>query len=116
EVLGPVVGVVVLYLVIVPRAKPRVRGVRRLKIGIALVERVTDPILVERAGLRRVVLAHVVLTPGRLVDVVAEVEDQVEIVREHVVIRGVVALLVLLAGGDRETKAVGARGPRGAPR
>src|SRR5206468_7177270 len=36
----------------------------------------------------------------RFVDVVTEVHDQIEIVAEHVAVRVVVALLVLLAGGE----------------
>ena len=75
-----------------------------------------DPVVVERVRLRGAVLAHVVLTPRRFVDVVAEVHDQIEVVGDHVPVRGEVALLVLLAGGESEPQAlvVLARGGRGA--
>ena len=98
--LRAIVRVVVLNLVIVPRHEPRTGRVRGAEIGIALVKRVPDPIVVERVRLGSAVLAHVILAPRRFVDVVTEVHDQIEIVAEHVAVRVVVALLVLLAGGE----------------
>src|SRR6059036_1378390 len=106
EALRAVVGVVVLDLVVVPGADPGTRRVRRLEIGVALVERMADSVVVERAGLRRAVLAHVVPAPGRFVDVVADMDDQVEVVRQHVAVRGEVALFVLLTRGEREPQAI----------
>ena len=122
QVLGAIVGVVVLDLVVVPGQHPWVGRVRGLQIGITLVERVADPVVVERVRLGRPVRAHVVAPPRGLVDVVADVDDHVEVVRQHVAIRGEEALLVLLAGGDRDAQAIdtairgrrGARSPDGA--
>src|SRR4029450_4140962 len=108
-------------LVVVPGAEPRMARVRRLQIGVALVQRVTDAVFVERLRLARAVRADVVRAPRRFVDVVADVDDQIEVVLEHVAVRDEVALLELLAGGEGESEAVavgvgGRRGPRTADR
>ncbi len=61
-------------------------------------------------------MAHVVAAPRRLVDVVAEKDEQVEVVAGHAMVSAVVALLVLLAGREREAQPLergvdGGRGP-----
>src|SRR5262249_2607233 len=117
EVLRAVVGVVVLDLVVVPGAEPRMARVRGLKVGVALVQRVTDAVFVERRRLARAVRPDVVRAPGGFVDVIADVDDQIEVVLAHVAIRDEVALLELLAGGEGEAETVavsagGRRGPR----
>ena len=72
------VGVVVLELVVVPRHEPRVCGVRGLEVLVGLVLAVADAVLVERADLdRRAVGPHV--PHPALVDVVAEVDDGVDV-------------------------------------
>ena len=113
--LRAIVGVVVLDLVIVPGEEPRVGRVRGLEVGVALVQRVADPVFVEGLRLPRRVGPDVIRAPGGFVDVVADVDDQVEVVLDHVAIRDEVALLELLAGGEGEAEAVavGARGRRG---
>src|SRR4029453_6109827 len=92
---------------------------RRSEVGGAFVQRVTDPVFVERLRLPRTVRPDVVRAPGGFVDVIADVDDQVEVGLDHVTIRDEVALLELLTGGEGEAKAVavgahGWRGPRGA--
>jgi hypothetical protein len=92
----------------------RVRG---LEVRVALVQRVTDAVFVERRRLASAVGPDVIRAPGGFVDVVAHVDDQIEVVLEHVSIRDEIALLELLAGGEGEAEAVavgagGRRGPR----
>src|SRR5258708_814413 len=103
-VFGPVVGIVVVDLVIVPGEDPRESEVRALQVGVALVEGITRAVLVERIGLARVVLAHVLASPGRFVDVVAEKSYKVEIVAGHVAVGAEPALLVLLARSEGEAQ------------
>ena len=103
-VLGPVGGVVVVDLVIVPGDDPGAGGVRGAQVGVGLVARVAHAVLGKRIGLARVVRAHMVAAPGRLVDVIAEEGDQVRRVGDDVAVGAVVALLVLLAGGEREAQ------------
>ena len=51
-------------------------------------------------------LAHVVLAPARLVDVVADERHQVRVFGREVPVRDVVALLVLLAAGKGDPQFV----------
>jgi hypothetical protein len=76
------VGIVVLDLVVVPDREEGVRGVHRLQVRVGLVEPVLLPVLAEQLGVA------VVIGPGGvgadagigvLVDVVAEAENQVEV-------------------------------------
>jgi hypothetical protein len=48
------------------------------------------------------VLAHLVVAPRPFVNVVSEVDDQIEIVLDHVLVRGVQAGLEMLARSERE--------------
>jgi hypothetical protein len=124
-VLGDIAGVVVVDLVVVPRHDEREAGVRPLQVAVGLVERVAQPELVERDGfvgvLRRQLDAPD--AAGRRVDavlvrVVAEEDDQVEVLLGHVGVGVVEALLALLARGVRErhpVEAVVGRGGRARP-
>jgi hypothetical protein len=107
--LGGIAGVVVVHLVIVPADEPGTGRVRRLQLRLALVERVACAIVVERVALGRAVTADAILAPGELVDVVAQVQDEVRLVGEHRLVRGVIAMLVLLARGDGEPQAFRSR-------
>ena len=80
------------------------RRVGGLQVPVGLVERVAVAILVERRRPPAVVAAHEVASPRRLVDVVAEMHDEVDVLGRHVAEGGVVALLVLLAGGEGEVE------------
>ena len=82
----------------------------RAEVGVGLGQRVLHPPALERAGR---VPQHggggdlAVAAVGRdaaLVDVVAEVEHQVEVLVGHVPVRRVVAAGPVLAGGDREVE------------
>lgn len=83
---------------------------RLLQRLLGLVQAVLEPVAGEREGLgvelgvggdTAPVGAH-----ARLVDVVAEVDDEVEVLLGHVVVRCVVAVLPRLAGGERELQVV----------
>jgi hypothetical protein len=104
EILGAVVGVVVVDLVIVPGDDPRHRGVHRLQVRVGLVLRVAVAILDHGAGLATGVLADVVDAPGGLVDVVADEHHDVHVLVEKMAVRAVVALLELLARPQPETE------------
>jgi hypothetical protein len=84
-------------------------GMRRLQAPVTFVEGVQVPVLLEGHRLRQVE-AHL-RTPGALVDVVAEVDDEVEIVLHHRLIGGEVALAVVL-GGEGEAQAILGRAHR----
>ena len=100
------VGVVVLELVVVPRDQPRVRGVRGLQVDVGLVLAVTDPVVVEREDLAQ----RLVLAEGRrraFVDVVAEVDDGVDVVgARDLFIRREVAVREVLARHEGEHQPV----------
>ena len=104
-VLGPIVGVVVVDLVVVPGDDPGTGGMRILQVRIAPVQRMARAVVLERIGLRRAVAAHVVAAPVRLVDVVAEEGDEVGVIGRDVPVGAEVPLLVLLAGGEGEAHA-----------
>ncbi len=108
-VLGDVAGVVVVDLVVVPRHDEREAGVRPLQVAVGLVERVAQPELVERDGLVGVLRGQLDAADaaGRRVDavlvrVVAEEDDEVEVLLRHVGVGVVEALLPLLARGVGE--------------
>ena len=107
EVLGAVVGVVVLDLVVVPRGDPRHGRVCGLQVRIGLVLAIPRAVVRKRVGLMDVVLAHVLPAPRRFVDVVAEEHHEVEVVLEHVAVGAEVALLIVLAGCEGEPQLVG---------
>ncbi len=114
---GDLVRPVVVDLVVVEGHEPRERGVRGLQVRVGLVLRVAlavvgevdDLVVGVRADVaaRRRVRVRVVL-----VDVVAEVDDQVEVLRRHVLVGRVVAVLVLLAGRERERQRADGSGRR----
>ena len=97
EVAVQVVGVVVHHLVVVPGHEPRVGRVAGLQVDIALVVRVAGAVSLQRVGHAAFVSAHLVLLVAAFVDVVAHEQHQVQVLRGHVAVRGVVALLVMLA-------------------
>jgi hypothetical protein len=69
----------------------------RLKVGVKAIKGVADAVIIEGVALGRVVVAHEVLAPGQLVDVVAEVQEEVGRIGDNLPVSGVVAVLVLLA-------------------
>ena len=122
-VLVEVAGVVVVDLVIVPGDHPRRRGVRRHQVAVRFVQRVAVAIVDERVELVAVVLAEAAVVPAAVgapfVDVVAGVEDEIELLVRDAPEGGEVAVLVVLAAADREAQAIdrragGRRGPRAA--
>ena len=109
--------VVVLHLVVIPCDDPWERGMRRLKILVGLVLRVAIAVVGEaEAPAPLAVVTDDVPTRRPLVDVVAEKKDGVEILARQVRVRRVVALHVVLAGGEGETERLrgSARGRGGA--
>ena len=75
-------GVVVLDLVVVPGRQPRAARVRRLQVRIALVQRVAGTVIREATDSRAGALvadARGRRRAGALVDVVAEVHDEVDV-------------------------------------
>ena len=80
---------------------------RLLKVGIRLVERVLEAVALERDALRRersgnIGVAHPARADPVLVDVVAEVDDEVEVLLRHSAVRRVEPVVPLLAGRERE--------------
>jgi hypothetical protein len=108
-VLGGEAGVVVGDLVVVPHHDERERRVRRLQVGIELVERVAEPV---GAQVHRLLFeARDRFGPVRpanevLVRVVAEMQHEIEVVANHVPIRRVIPARMVLAGGHREGQLV----------
>ena len=94
-------GIVVLHLVVVPGDDERGGGVRIAQLRGALVERVQPAKLLERA------------VPG-LVDVIAEMEDEIGLLLGEIAVGRVRAADPRLAGGDGELQrlAVAGRGQR----
>ena len=82
---------------------------RRTERGIAAVLCVAVPVVVHGHQLAADVLAHAVVDPGVLVDVVAEVHHEIQVLTGHVFVRGEVTLLVVLARRDRESQAIDRR-------
>ena len=72
----------------------------RLQIEIGSVQRVAVPVIAETYGLRTGVCADRVPSPRALIDVIAEVYDEVERIAGHVPIGRVIAVLVVLARGE----------------
>ena len=125
-------GVVVLDLVVVPDDHHRGLGVERAQRLVAPVERVLRAVVGEADGhLRHVgrvagaadrVVAHRGPAGERVVglgvDVVAEADDEVEVLARHHVMRVVEAVGVVLAGEERERELLagvgGRRGPEAA--
>ena len=110
--------VVVVHLVVVPRDDPRHQRVGGLQQRVGLVDRVPLAVLLDRlaleglAGRARPRVRGA--TSGILVDVVAEEHERVEVALLHeVAVGGVVAVLPVLAGGEREAEPLGCRAGRG---
>src|SRR2546428_740677 len=109
--------VVVLDLVVVPGDDPREGGVRGLKVLVGPVLRVTIAVVGEaEAPAALGILPHDVAAGVALVDVVAEEQHHVEILARHGGGGGVVALRVVLAGGEREAQIQHGADRRGRPR
>jgi len=101
---GAIVGVVVGNFVVVPDRQPRRGGVGGLQVAIELVQRVAVAEFRQRRRDADFVPAHESRSPGLLVDVVAEMDDEIEVARRHVAIGREIALLVLLARGEGEAQ------------
>jgi hypothetical protein len=95
--------------VIVPDDSERELRVRRLEIGIELVQRVAQAVGAQIAALGAEAVRGGNSASGRSIDrvlvgVVAEVEHQVEVVPQHVAIGDVEAARPVLAGDEREAR------------
>ena len=104
-------GVVVLDLVVVPGGDERVAGVGGLEVGVGLVLGVPEPVVGAGRPARRRRGGGAGCAGRVLVDVVAQVQDQVEVLLGQVPVGGVVALLEVLAGDEGQVQAT-----EGAPR
>lgn len=89
------------------------RGVRLAQRRVALVEGVAYPVVLEREDRRTVVVADVTALGTVLVYVVAEVDDEVQVLAGEGAQRGVVALRVVLAVGGGEAGGADMTGGRG---
>jgi len=99
--------VVVVDLVVVPGDRERMAGVRGAQVGIGLVLRGADAVVGQARGLAgRLVGPTDRALRGPLVDVVAEVHHEVEVLVGHVPVGGVVARRVVLTGGEGESHPV----------
>ena len=99
---GPVV--VVDDLVVVPDRHQGVGRVRRLDVGVATVEPVLRAVLVEGVDVVGGLVAHLAqqLDRDRLVDVVAQEQHGIQVLRGDVAPGAVVAAGVGLAGAERQ--------------
>ncbi len=79
---------------------------RVLQQRVAFVERVAIAVVVERHDLGAVVLAHRASADPAFIDVVAQVHHQVQVLFGHMLVGGVEAGFVVLAGGESETQSV----------
>jgi hypothetical protein len=104
---GVGVGVVVGHLMVVPRNDPGGHGVGGLEGGVGAVERVAGAVIVEGENLAAVVAAHLAVARGAFVDVVAKVDDEIEVFAGDMFEGGEETGLVVLAGDEGEAEAVG---------
>jgi hypothetical protein len=101
-------GVVVLDLVVVPGGRPGEDPVDLLQVGVGLVERVLEPVAGERAALLAQGAGDLDLAiaagggDAAFVDVVAQVDDEVDVLLGHPPVRRVETVLPRLAGRERE--------------
>jgi hypothetical protein len=105
-------SVVVLHLMIVPGDEPRAGRMGRLEERVGLVEGVADPEAGERVGRPAVVAADLHLACRVFVDVVAEMEDEIEVCVGHRPVGGVEPLLPVLARSDGKGEELRARAGR----
>src|SRR5690606_14084415 len=78
-------------------------GLLEIRVGPVLA--VPDPVVGQRGDLmRRLVAAADIALRRALVDVVAEVDDQVEVLVGHMPVRGEIARRVILTGCERESE------------
>ena len=75
--------------------------------GIGFVEGVAGTVVVELEDLGAVVAAHALVVGGTFVNVVAQMDDEIEVLAGEVVVSGEEAGLVVLAGGEGEAEARG---------
>src|SRR5207249_5110818 len=78
----------------------------RLQIGVGPVQRVPGAVLVQRVWIPGIVLSHLVPPAAAAVDVVAEVNDEVQIFFRDAAERGEVSTLVVLARDECESKSI----------
>ena len=81
--------------------------------GVAAILVVTDPIILKRMDLFASVLANLLFPAGILVDVVAQMHDEIEVVLGHVFVGGEQSLLVMLARSEGKLQLVRAGGRLG---
>ena len=106
-VLGDLVRPVVVDLVVVEHDQPGERGVARLEVGIAPVLGVPVAVLLEGDRLARPLVHPDRRRIGRaLVDAVAHLHDEIEVLLCHVPVRREVAVRVRLARGQGEGKTI----------
>ena len=111
---GNVVGAVVVEFVIIPSDEPWAGGVHGLEIFVAFVLRVADAVLVERFDFRSQVGADFAISTGGIfVNVVAEVEDEVGLVFDHLLVGREEPGFEVLAGGNGKAELVGGGVGRG---
>jgi hypothetical protein len=80
------------------------RCVRGLQMRVALVERMAVPVAVQRVRCGRAMFAQVVGRAAAFVDVVAHEQHEVQFACGDFAVRHEEALLVVLAGGEREAQ------------
>jgi hypothetical protein len=101
---GDGIGVIVVDLMIIPGDAPRGGGVHGLEGGIGSVESVTVAVLGEGFDFGAEVLSDATGDGRAFVDVIAEVDDEVDVIGEHVVVGGKEAGFEVLAGSKGEAE------------
>jgi hypothetical protein len=104
--LGLVVGIIVIYLVIVPGYEPWHERMHALQIGISAILRVAIAVLHKRVGFGTCVPAHERVAPRRFVDVVTHKYDEIHIVLGHVTIGRKIPLFIMLTRGESHPKPI----------
>jgi hypothetical protein len=105
-VLGVLASVVVVDLVVVPDGHERRAGVQGPQVRVGLVEAVAVPVPGQVPGLVQLVGARAAVAPAALVDVVAQADDQIELLGGHVPLDHVPAARVALAGREADADGV----------
>lgn len=110
RVLRPAVGVIVLYLVVVPGRHAGTAGMQRLQVRVGAVEGVAVAVASQIQALAAAVRAYDLVrrcaVVAVLVDVIAQEEHQVRLLRGEVAVRAEIPQLPVRAGDKAEPRRV----------
>jgi hypothetical protein len=93
--------------VVVRHDEPGEGRMRRLQVRVALVQRIAPAVAGETHDFRSVVLPHRQRVLTTLIDVIAKMNDEIEVFERQVPVGGIKPLLPVLARDKREPKLIG---------